>query len=454
MDIKNFLNEVCKEIKYNPVRKPISEELEQHIQDRKEDYIFSGIKEEEAEEKAIKQMGNAKEIGKKLNQVHRPKLDWKLLILIFILVAYGVYMAICKQNSTNTILKDTIIYMATGLIIGIPVYFLDYRKIRRYSNLIYLIATLIIFLPAIGIGACQINGIDYFRLGGFTFHTATVTIPLFIISFVGFLTSFDKSHKKNIKILDLNIVIYQDLVKIVVFSIFSLLLIGMIPSMVSGILLGSIYLIMATIFIIKTSPNKVSTLVKMYGTMGVLVIVAIFCIGVEPYYPFERLIVSFHPELDPEGIGYIGMLQKEVLQNAKLIGEADTEIIKSDQFILSANSNFTFIYLIGKAGILPASILVIAILLIAIKIIINSKLIKDWYGKAIIIGLGLLYIMQSVISVLMNVNLGIQFNINLPFVSYGGTYFVINAISIAYILSIYRRKDINLEMEKGGIDYE
>lgn len=453
MDIKNFLNEVCKEIKYNPVKKPISEELEQHIQDRKEDYIYKGIQEKEAEEKAIKQMGNAQEIGKKLNQVHRPKLDWKLLILILILVAYGVYMAICKQNSTNTILKDTIIYMITGLIIGIAVYFLDDRKIRKYSNLIYLIAALTIFLPAIGIGACPINGIDYFRLGGFTFHTATVTIPLFIISFVGFLTSFDKNHKKNIRIFDLNVLIYQDLVKIIGFSIFSLLLIMMIPSMVSGILLGSIYLIIATMFIIKISQNKVRTLVKMYGTMAILVLLTMFYIGIEPYH-FERLTISFHPELDPEGMGYIGMLQKEVLQNAKLIGEADTEIIKSDEFILSAESNFTFIYLIGKAGILPASILVIAILLIAIKIIINSKLIKDWYGKAIIIGLGLLYIMQSVISVLMNINLGIQININLPFVSYGGTYFVINAISIAYILSIYRRKDINLEIEKGGIQYE
>lgn len=453
MDIKDFIKEVCEEIKYNPVKKPISEELEEHIQDRKEDYIHNGMQEKQAEEKAIKQMGNAKEIGKKLNQVHRPKLDWKLLILVLVLVAYGVYMAICKQNSTNTILKDTIIYMVTGLIIGIAVYFLDYRKIKKYSNLIYLIASLIVFLPAIGIFKCQINGIDCFRIGVFTFHTATVAVPLFIIAFVGFLTSFNKDNKRDINILDLNVTIYKDLIKIIAFSIFSLLLIMTIPSLVNGMILGIIYLIIATIYIVKTSKKKVSTLVKIYGTMGIVVILAMLYIGIEPYL-FERLTISFHPELDPEGLGYIGMLQKEVLQNAKLIGEADTQIIKSNQFILSAENNFTFIYIIGKAGILPAGILVIAIILMAIKIIIDAKLIKDMYGKVIIIGLGILYILQSVMSVLMNVNLGIQFNINLPFVSYGGTYFVINAISIAYILSIYRRKDINLEIEKGGIEYE
>ena len=43
----------------------------------------------------------------------------------------------------------------------------------------------------------------------------------------------------------------------------------------------------------------------------------------------------------------------------------------------------------------------------------------------------------------MNINLGIQININLPFVTYGGAYFIVNIINIAIILSIYRRKDIN-----------
>jgi len=56
----------------------------------------------------------------------------------------------------------------------------------------------------------------------------------------------------------------------------------------------------------------------------------------------------------------------------------------------------------------------------------------------------MVYITQSLASVLMNINLGIQTGINLPLVSYGGVYFVMNMISIGLILSVYRRKDINL----------
>ena len=43
----------------------------------------------------------------------------------------------------------------------------------------------------------------------------------------------------------------------------------------------------------------------------------------------------------------------------------------------------------------------------------------------------------------MNINMGVQTNVNIPFITYGGIFFIVNILSIALILSIYRRKDIN-----------
>ena len=56
MDIKNFLDTVKNEIKYEPVRKNIEEELKSHIEDAKEDWVSKGIEENEAEEKAVEAM--------------------------------------------------------------------------------------------------------------------------------------------------------------------------------------------------------------------------------------------------------------------------------------------------------------------------------------------------------------------------------------------------------------
>ena len=99
MDIKCFLNKVCEQIKYNPVKNGIAEELETHIQELKQEYIKDGLNEKEAEEKAVSQMGVAEDIGKQLNKIHKPKLDWKLLFLIFTLMGFGLFVAILKEES-------------------------------------------------------------------------------------------------------------------------------------------------------------------------------------------------------------------------------------------------------------------------------------------------------------------------------------------------------------------
>ena len=99
MNIKNFLNKVSEEIKYKPIRNGITEELESHINELKQDYISNGINEKEAEEKAVRQMGDAEEIGKQLNKIHKPRLDWKLILLILILMGFGLYVAILKEQT-------------------------------------------------------------------------------------------------------------------------------------------------------------------------------------------------------------------------------------------------------------------------------------------------------------------------------------------------------------------
>ena len=164
MQISEYLKNVCEQIKYKPARENIAEELKSHIEEQKENFMLEGIPEQEAEIEAVKVMGEPQEIGKKLNKIHKPKLDWQMLILILILSGYGVFIAMCKQTASNSILGKTITHMFIGLILGICIYFVDYRKLRKYSNLIYLVASLIVFLPVIGVLGGAINGVNYFLL--------------------------------------------------------------------------------------------------------------------------------------------------------------------------------------------------------------------------------------------------------------------------------------------------
>ena len=200
LDIKSFLNTVCEQIKYKPVRPGISDELEQHINDVKEEYIAKGINSDEAEEKAVLQMGNAEDIGKKLNKIHKPHLDWKLIILISVLIGFGIFAVIIKEKSnsifgTTANVRNAIEYIILGILLGIGVYFFNYRKLKRHSGLIYFIAIIITLSSLIrGIG-WSINGVYYTRLiGSISFPIATLVLPLYLISFIGFIT---KNRNEN-----------------------------------------------------------------------------------------------------------------------------------------------------------------------------------------------------------------------------------------------------------------
>ena len=193
MDTKIFLNAVCEQIKYKPVRAEISEELEQHINDIKEEYIAKGMEKKEAEEKAVLQMGKAEEIGKELNKIHKPRLDWQLIILICVLTGIGVFATIIKANSNSMFaisanIGNTIAYIILGILLSIGIYFFDYRKLKKHSGLIYLIAIIIMLLSLVPGISMRVNVVYYTRLiSGVSFPIATVALPLYLISFIGFI---------------------------------------------------------------------------------------------------------------------------------------------------------------------------------------------------------------------------------------------------------------------------
>lgn len=146
MQIKEFINNVCEQIKYKPIRSEISEELESHIKEAKENYMQDGISEKIAEEKAINQMGNAEEIGKKLNKIHKPKMNWQLLILVLILFEFSFLVSYIDNTDKWKLNFITIIFSVIPCVL---IYFLDYRKLKKHSNLIYGIATIILLYSMI-----------------------------------------------------------------------------------------------------------------------------------------------------------------------------------------------------------------------------------------------------------------------------------------------------------------
>ena len=291
MQIKEYLNEICEQIKYKPVRKEIAKEIEDHINDIKEDLKNNGEDEEKAEIKAISQMGNAKEIGKKLNKIHKPKLDWKLLIITLVLIFFGFIVSFIKTIN-NTFEANELNFMTRyilvtlfGTILGIVAYFGNYKKVQKYSYLLYIIASGIIIYTFL------FGYLSYMKIGNRYISATTIAIPLYIISFVGFLMEKSTKNFLEIKILNKLIKVKDNLIKLLLLAMISIVLIGMLPSKASVIILTLNYLILLSAKMILTQKNNIKTVLIILVVLGH----ALEEISLEHEYGIIRAcIYSFH----------------------------------------------------------------------------------------------------------------------------------------------------------------
>ncbi len=72
LDFDRWCKEATRKIKYCPDRQAVYSELHQHLQDRYQDFIDQNMEHEEAVQKALQAMGNAKELAPMLAAIHRP----------------------------------------------------------------------------------------------------------------------------------------------------------------------------------------------------------------------------------------------------------------------------------------------------------------------------------------------------------------------------------------------
>lgn len=114
-----YIDEILSYVKFKSDRNKIRVELEDHIDDKMEDYLEQGYVTEEAERVSISDMGNAKEIGEELNKQHNPLVGWiwKITNLLVVLTIFIFGFVFClyiisffRSNLIDEVPKSNIVY--------------------------------------------------------------------------------------------------------------------------------------------------------------------------------------------------------------------------------------------------------------------------------------------------------------------------------------------------------
>ncbi|MDL4842448.1 FtsW/RodA/SpoVE family cell cycle protein [Aquibacillus rhizosphaerae] len=420
---EEFLGKVTSKVKSKEAHSLIRKELRNHLQELRQSYQQRESSKEEAEEKAIEEMGNPFTLGESLNQLHKPKMDWVLIVLFgiiavisFLPLINGVY------GLPNSVTKQAIWYTLAALTI-ITLLFFDYRKLKNLWMFFYGIG-LIMHVYTYFFGIMVSGAKNWIAFPGVTLHVPMITLFLFILAWAGIFTRINE-FASRIK-------------QVVLFFLFWIPI--LIYLMLPDLMVGFIYLIcIVTMFAFSPVQKKLAIkLIIVNVVLGVCVIGAIM-ISTLGNYIHDRLSFFLNPNTYPDGEGYISNQIREVLSQAGWFGNGINSELHS---LPNVHTDFVFPYLVYSLGWAFGITLCLILSVFILRISLNAFKTKDLYGRLIVIGGAVFFTVPTILNIFMGLGLVPVIGVSLPFVSYGGSMLVVSAAMLGLILSIYRRKDM------------
>lgn len=421
---EDYLAQLKGQIRCKKAKSLVAEEIDQHIEDQKASYMKEGDDENIAMGKALEQMGDPLEAGKQLDKIHKPKTEWHILLVVLALCCFGalaqisIEYAIYKAKIPYSIdIGRHILFLAVGFLLMITVYFFNYSIIGKYPKIIWFLLLVVLSLYA-PLGT-RINGqLQYLYAYGI----------LFIPVYGGIIYAYRKEG-------------YSGIIKCLLFSITTIIIEQQCVAQSSvylGFLLACIIMLSAAAMRNWFGTSKKISMAIIWGWIPIAIIALLFSSDLR-LYRIERLSSFLHPYEN----GYQISIVSQVLSHAKLFGGTTDFMIG---YLPGLNSNYILTYVIGKWGFV-AGVLCIGLFITLIgRIIYISYHQKNSLGMFVGLGCCLVFAVQGCIYILTNLGFQLIAQVNLPFVSYGGSSLFVNFIVMGIILSVFRNTNIQKEV--------
>jgi cell division protein FtsW (lipid II flippase) len=417
-----FLQTTCEQIRFKSVHKSIISELSAHIEDQKCEYMKNGLDEETATIKAVEQMGDPVLVGKRLDMAHRPRTEWSILSLALILVVMGgaiqYFISSLVPYNSGTFLRF-LVYLPIGFGAFLFTYFFDYTLLGRYSKSVYVMFITVSFA-----------GLYFFDSIYGTYIHLYYLIQLFIPVFSGIVFSFRNRGYPGIIASSL----LYSVVAVFCFNTCSI-------SNLLVVTAACLIILSVAIFKGYFNRNKIISLALAYVPVIITIVMFIPNFLQRGY----NILSQFIPGLDPDGSIYVSLLIRRMLASSKMFGKAQLNgniSDKSIEEILPAwSTDFSLTYIIARLGFVAGFMVVFILLILVLRMFASTFKQKNAYGFILSFSACLSITIQAVVYIISNLGV-ILFPSTLPFVSFGGTSFVVNMILIGLVLSVYRRTDI------------
>ncbi len=431
MKADEYLNALTEQIRCRMARESVRDELRCHIEDQKASFISEGMEAQEAEEAAVREMGDPVTTGNEMDRIHRPKMAWGMIALIAVLSVAGYVIQrvmeekVVAAGGYGWMSHWNLIYMIMGFAVMVGVCFLDYTRIGKFARVIMAAADVLLF-AAVTFSAVMINGAsNYISLPviGIGYISINYLLFLTVPLYAGVLYAYRGQG-------------YRAVAKAVLWSVPPVWIALRIPSTMTAVILSISCWIMLAIAVWRNwfRISRKKTLAGIFAAVAGVPAAGIawyWFFGAE--YQQERLRMML---LDPQGTGggYLMSLLRQFLEDSRFAGRGT---VSPDVSRIPVFQEFLLSGVIVYYGFFAAVLLAGLLLLLLVRFLRISLCQRNQLGMLMGSGCAVLFLAEAAFYILSN--LGITYlPVFCPFLGYGGTGTTVTYILLGILLSIYR----------------
>jgi len=345
-----------------------------------------------------------------------------ILICIGILMIYSASSIYAweRYNDSLFFLKRHLSFLIIGAFLAFLVMSIDYKSLKRWAKPLLALSILLLILVLVpGIGREVAGARRWFRFKFISFQPSelvNLAMIIYLADFIGRKGDTLKSFFRGF------------LPPMFILGMVSLLILRQ-PDLGTALALGIVVFIMLFI-----AGVRLAYLLSIILVSLPLLYILIFSVP----YRRMRILAFLNPWLDPKGSGFQIIQSQIALGSGGIFGQGLGHSRQKLFYLPAAHTDFIFSIIgeeLGLLGTIGIIILFIIFIQQGLKIIKNAP---DKFSYFLSLGLVLMISLKAVINIGVSSGALPTKGLPLPFISYGGSSFILDMISVGILINIAR----------------
>jgi rod shape determining protein RodA len=325
----------------------------------------------------------------------------------------------------NSYLQRHLLNLAIGLVLGTLVAVVDYRMLRAYAPLMYVLSA--IGLVAVLLVGSTINGAHSWIVigGGFQVQPSEFA-KVALVAGMAVLLAERRTNERTSG--------GKDVLLVLALAAVPLGLVMLQPD------LGTAMVLVFTVLGVLALSGVPARWLLGLVLLGVLTIIGAIQLGVLKEYQLERFAVFTNQDQDTLGSAYNLTQAQIAISNGGLTG---TGLFKGEQtngkFVPEQQTDFVFTVAGEELGLLGAGGIILLFGLLLWRALRLAGRSPDLFGRLVAGGVAVWFAFQAFVNIGMTIGIMPITGLPLPFVSYGGSSMFANWMAVGLLLNVHAR---------------